>query len=71
MALLLGGLINAVVLQTMAPETFLIGISGVVYWMGAAWLTLFLLVDRRKIFKRRFAYALFLALLPRGWARAL
>lgn len=62
-AFLLGGLINAVVLQTMAPETFLIGISGVVYWMGAAWLTLFLLVDRRKIFKRRFAYALFLALM--------
>lgn len=42
-----GGIINFFVLMNMAPQTGLLGISGVVYWMGAAWLTLFLLIDRR------------------------
>jgi rhomboid protease GluP len=43
-----GGLVNLVVLSTMPPEIQLIGVSGVVYWMGAAWITLGVLVDRRQ-----------------------
>lgn len=58
-----GGLVNLAVLKTMPADTALVGISGVVYWMGAAWLTLFLLLDRRERLKRRFGSALFLALL--------
>lgn len=54
-----GGLTNLVVLHTMPPETHLIGVSGVVYWMGAAWLTLYLLIDRRESFRRRIGIALF------------
>jgi rhomboid protease GluP len=54
-----GGLINLVVLKTMPESTILLGISGVVYWMGAAWLTLFLLIDRREKLRRRFAILLF------------
>lgn len=50
-----GGLINFFVLMNMAPQTGLLGISGVVYWMGAAWLTLFLLIDRRGRLRVRFA----------------
>jgi rhomboid protease GluP len=57
-----GGLVNLLVLKTLPPQTELIGISGVVYWMGAAWLTLHLLIDHREKLRRRFGGALFLTL---------
>lgn len=44
----IGGLINLIVLKTMPQEVWLIGVSGVVYWMGAAWITLSYLIDRRE-----------------------
>lgn len=43
-----GGLVNLLVLKTMPPHVGLIGVSGVVYWMGAAWMTLSFLIDRRE-----------------------
>lgn len=43
----IGGIINYIVLKTMPNEVSLIGISGVVHWMGAAWITLFFLIDKR------------------------
>lgn len=58
--LVLGGVTNAIVLADMHPQTQLIGISGVVYWMGGAWFTLFLLIDHRKTMRYRFANVLFL-----------
>jgi rhomboid protease GluP len=61
--LLLGGLTNWLVLKTMPPAAHLIGISGVVYWMGAAWLTLYLLIDRRDRLRRRIGAAIFLTLI--------
>lgn len=60
--LIIGGFVNLLVLKTMPEQTSLLGISGVVYWMGAVWLTLYLLIDRRKKFRYRFAIALFLFL---------
>ena len=45
---LFGGITNLLVLRTMPSETGLIGASGIVYWMGATWITLWLLVDRRE-----------------------
>lgn len=59
----LGGLINLLVLSSFSSNIALIGMSGVVYWMGAMWLTLFLLIDKRKSLKRRFAGALFTAVI--------
>jgi rhomboid protease GluP len=44
---LVGGLVNLAVLKTMPGPVLLVGVSGVVYWMGAAWITLAFLVDRR------------------------
>lgn len=61
--LLLGGLTNWLVLKTLPAEAHLIGISGVVYWMGASWLTLYLLIDRRDRLRRRVGAALFLTLM--------
>ncbi len=48
-----GGLINFVVLLTMPKDVYLIGVSGVVHWMGAAWMTLAFLIDRRESWGRR------------------
>ncbi len=56
-----GGLINYVVLRSMPQTTGVIGISGLVYWMGAVWLTLSVLVDRRHSLRRRIAVAVFLS----------
>lgn len=59
----LGGLINFFVVKTLPDHVSLLGISGVVYWMGAVWLTLSVLIDRRHSFRRRFALALFLSMM--------
>ncbi len=48
LALIAGGLINLFVLARMNPEVQLIGASGVVYWMGGAWLILYFLLDRQR-----------------------
>ncbi len=42
-----GGLVNLAVLKSMPGPVLLVGVSGVVYWMGAAWITLAFLIDRR------------------------
>lgn len=48
-----GGLVNLAVLQTMPDHVGLIGVSGVVNWMGGAWLALAWLIDRRESNGRR------------------
>jgi rhomboid protease GluP len=60
LGLFLGGIINFFVLKSLPIDASLIGISGVVYWMGAVWLTLFVLIDTRKSLRRRVALAIFL-----------
>ncbi len=60
----LGGVTNFFVLQTLPSETSLIGISGVVYWMGTVWITLTYLIDRRESKSKRAlkAFGVFLLL---------
>lgn len=55
-----GGVVNFVALKTMDPHVSLIGISGLVYWMGSAWLTLYLCVGSRESFRRRVGKTLFI-----------
>lgn len=55
LGLFFGGLTNLIVVMGMPYQTTLIGISGVVYWLGASWLTLFLLIDQRESMRRRIA----------------
>jgi rhomboid protease GluP len=62
LGILMGGLINLIVLSNMPADTALIGISGVVYWMGATYITLHGLIDRRRSVRFRFAGALFVTL---------
>lgn len=45
MALVMGGVTNALSLYTYAPEVRLVGASGVVSWMGGAWLILYFLIN--------------------------
>jgi rhomboid protease GluP len=62
LGILLGGVINAITLITMPLQTELLGISGLVNWMGSLWLTLFFLIDRRSSLRKRFAVVLFSSL---------
>lgn len=61
--LLMGALVNIITIHYMASTVSLIGISGLVYWMGAVWLTLYIFIDRRKSLRRRLAVSLFLTVL--------
>jgi len=47
-AFFIGGLTNLIVLSHMSPHTSLIGLSGVVYWMGGAWLVLYFFIENRR-----------------------
>ncbi|MNJ91388.1 Rhomboid family protein [compost metagenome] len=61
-ALALGGLTNAFVLLTYEPHIRLIGVSGVVYWMGGVWLVLYFLLDQQRTHFQRTLRALGVAL---------
>ncbi len=50
---IMGGVTNFFVLQMMPEKVSLIGASGVVHWMGAAWMTLAFLIDRREKISKR------------------
>lgn len=53
LALLVGGITNAIVLTGYPSQVHLIGISGVVYWLGGAWLVLYFLIDQRRTYLQR------------------
>lgn len=51
---LLGGVINLMVVYYLGGSVSIIGVSGVVYWMGATWMTLSFFIDRRESMLSRF-----------------
>lgn len=53
LALAMGGVINAIVVSQYHGDIRLIGMSGVVYWMGGAWLVLYLLLDQQRSVTQR------------------
>ncbi|WP_413287746.1 rhomboid family intramembrane serine protease [Bdellovibrio sp. HCB337] len=61
-AFLMGGLTNLMVLSLMPLKTQLIGLSGVVFWMGGAWLSLYFLIDRKRNLTQRSLRAMGVAL---------
>lgn len=50
----LGGLINLLVVFSLGGKLSIIGVSGVVYWMGATWMALSFFIDRRETLLARF-----------------
>ena len=62
-ALFWGGLINLISLRTYEPSVELIGASGVVYWMGGAWLILYFFLSQQKNFTHRLLRSLGVAIL--------
>jgi rhomboid protease GluP len=52
-SLLMGGIINLIALKVYDPHIYLIGISGVIYFMAAFWMTMFIALERQiKVHKR-------------------
>jgi rhomboid protease GluP len=62
-AMFFGGVINFIVLKKMPAGAELIGVSGVVFWMGGLWLTLYFLIDRRRSLIQRILRAVGVGLL--------
>lgn len=60
---LMGGVINLITIFFYPPSVHLVGISGVVYFMAAFWLTMFILIERRQTLTKRFIYATGMALI--------
>lgn len=48
LAFLMGGVTNALTVATYPVDLKLLGVSGVVYWMGGLWLVLYLLLDKQR-----------------------
>lgn len=63
LAFLMGALTNLIVLLSMRPETRLLGASGIVFWMGGAWLMLYFLIDIKRSLYQRSLRALGVALM--------
>ncbi len=63
MAILFGGLVNLMVLSQMPPQATLLGMSGVVFWMGAVWLLLYVFLEARKTSFQRIMRALGITLI--------
>jgi len=53
LAFLFGALTNLIILKTMSPETSLLGASGIVFWLGGVWLTLYYLIDIKRSHRQR------------------
>ena len=58
-----GGITNLAVLTTYDPAIQLIGASGIVYWMGGAWLVLYFFLSRQKNLTQRWLRSLGVAIL--------
>lgn len=63
LSLTTGGLINLMTLHYYPPLVYLVGISGVIYFMASFWLTLYLLIERRQKIIKRFIHAMGISLI--------
>jgi rhomboid protease GluP len=63
LSLFVGGIINLICLYFYPPQVFLVGVSGVIYFMASFWLVLYLLIERRQTVKVRFLHAFAVSLI--------
>ena len=57
LSLIIGGVINLVALKVYDPNVYLVGISGVIYFMAAFWMTMFVTLERQMSLYRRLMIA--------------
>jgi rhomboid protease GluP len=53
LSFVVGGLINLIALKIYDPQIYLVGISGVIYFMAAFWMTMFVGLERQMSLYRR------------------
>jgi rhomboid protease GluP len=53
LSFVVGGLINLIALKIYDPQIYLVGISGVIYFMAAFWMTMFVVLERQMSLYRR------------------
>lgn len=53
-AFFMGGVLNALILPSYAPTTTLLGASGIVFYLGGVWLSLYFFIQRQQSFFQRF-----------------
>jgi len=53
-AILFGALTNWLTLKYLPPDAKLLGASGIAFWIGGAWLVLYLLIDTKRSWFQRF-----------------
>ena len=63
LSFLVGGVINLIVLKIYEPQIYLVGISGVIYFMAAFWMTMFVLLERHMSLYRRMMIAIGVSLI--------
>ncbi len=61
-SLLVGALINLIVISLYPPDSSVLGISGVIYFMVAFWLVLYVSIERGMTFRQKFIRSMGLAL---------
>lgn len=70
MSFIMGGIINMISLKFYEPHVYLVGISGVIYFMVAFWMVLYVGIDRKLTLSRRIINALAISLIlffPQGF----
>lgn len=63
LSIIAGGIINIICLAIYPPQVFLVGVSGVIYFMASFWLVLYLLIERRQTIKVRLLNAFAVSLI--------
>lgn len=65
-ALFAGALVNLITIHGMHPEIFLVGASGVVYYLGGFWLVIYLFIERHRSVRMRIGRSLGVTLVLLG-----
>lgn len=63
LSLLIGGVINLIALKIYPPQVYLVGISGVIYFMAAFWMVMFINLERQMKLSKRVIIALGVSLI--------
>ncbi len=63
LSLVFGGVINLVAFKVYDPQVYLVGISGVIYFMASFWMVMFITLERQKKLGQRIMIALAVSLI--------